>query len=86
MEGRGRVAMEVRTKPAMCMGMLRSVLVGAFSVGLAVTAFSGLGVSSDYESTAVDVSTPDVRPLDIIWNSTPGDIIWDSGSKGAVRS
>ncbi len=77
--------MEVRTKPAMCKGKLRSVLVGAFSVGLAISAFSGLELRSGSENVTGAVSGPQVSPPDIVWSSAPaGDIVWTSMSTNDI--
>lgn len=76
--------MEVRTKPAMRKGMLRSVLVGTFSVGLAISAFSGLDLDSGAGNTKA-VSEPGVETQDIVWTSGPaGDIVWSSASKDDI--
>lgn len=62
--------MEVRTKPAMRKGMLRSVLVCAFSVGLAAGAFSGLDALSDADAAATHASESGVTTQDVIWGSS----------------
>lgn len=75
--------MEVRTKPAMCKTMLRSVLVGAFSVGLAISAVSAFDLHREPGATAIQESGTNAAPPDIIWASATGDIIWASG-KGDI--
>ncbi|MGW0536984.1 hypothetical protein [Streptomyces sp. NPDC003032] len=73
--------MEVRTKPAMCKGKLRSVLVGAFSVGLAISAFSGLELGAETGNATAVVQESKPAPPDIVGSSTPmGDIVWASTS------
>lgn len=77
--------MKVRTKPAMRKGMLRSVLVCAFSVGLAAMAFSGLDAFSDADAAAPRASASEVTTQDVIWGaSAKGDVVWASAGKGDV--
>ncbi|WP_306332850.1 hypothetical protein [Streptomyces sp. KL118A] len=78
--------MEVRTKPAMCKGKLRSVLVGTFSVGLAISAFSGLGLGSGTENADAAAPEPGAVTQDIVWSSPKnGDIVWTSESKAVSK-
>jgi len=63
----------VRTKPTMGKKMLRSVLVAAFSVGVA------FGVVSGFSEAKGDVLADSVWPPIVAQDAPAGDSVWAAG-------